>query len=182
MVYKASQCENSAYLSDHHCQPSSAHGAFISSSLLFVYWIQRLSRSPVISKADPTPFTCSMAPLLHCLHNILCIPIVSYLICFFFFSQMTTETLASFLPMLHFIINCGKPLKRWEYQTILPLSWETCVQVKKQQLEPCMEQLVDSRLRKEYESPVWCHPVCLIYRLSTLCKMPSWLSYKLESR
>ena len=31
----------------------------------------------------------------------------------------------------------GKLLKRWEYQTILPVSWETCVQVKKQQLEPC---------------------------------------------
>ena len=28
--------------------------------------------------------------------------------------------------------NCGKFLKRWEYQTILPVSWETCVQVKKQ--------------------------------------------------
>ena len=33
--------------------------------------------------------------------------------------------------------NYGKLLKRWEYQTILPVSWETCVQVKKQQLEPC---------------------------------------------
>ena len=28
--------------------------------------------------------------------------------------------------------NCGKPLKRWEYHTILPVSWETCIQVKKQ--------------------------------------------------
>ena len=27
----------------------------------------------------------------------------------------------------------GKFLKRWEYQTILPASWETCIQVKKQQ-------------------------------------------------
>ena len=32
-------------------------------------------------------------------------------------------------------INCGKFLKRWEYQTTLPASWETFVQVKKQQLE-----------------------------------------------
>ena len=31
--------------------------------------------------------------------------------------------------------NCGKFLKRWEYQTTLPASWETCMQVKKQQLE-----------------------------------------------
>ena len=27
--------------------------------------------------------------------------------------------------------NCGKFLKRWEYQTILPASYETCMQVKK---------------------------------------------------
>ena len=32
--------------------------------------------------------------------------------------------------------NCGKFLKRWEYQTTLLVSWETCMQVKKQQLEP----------------------------------------------
>ena len=31
--------------------------------------------------------------------------------------------------------NCGKFLKRWEYQTTLPASWEICMQVKKQQLE-----------------------------------------------
>ena len=29
-------------------------------------------------------------------------------------------------------INCGKLLKRWEYQTTLPASWEICMQVKKQ--------------------------------------------------
>ena len=32
--------------------------------------------------------------------------------------------------------NCGKFFKRWEYQTTLPASWETCMQIKKQQLEP----------------------------------------------
>ena len=40
----------------------------------------------------------------------------------------------------------GKLLERWEYQTLLPVSWETCMQVKKQQLEPCMEQLIGSGL------------------------------------
>ena len=29
---------------------------------------------------------------------------------------------------------------RWEYQTTLPASWETCMWVKKQQLEPDMDQ------------------------------------------
>ena len=33
-----------------------------------------------------------------------------------------------------FTINCGKFLKRWQYQTTLPASWETCMWVKKQQL------------------------------------------------
>ena len=32
----------------------------------------------------------------------------------------------------------GKLLKRWEYQTTLPASYKTCMQVKKQQLEPDM--------------------------------------------
>ena len=35
--------------------------------------------------------------------------------------------------------NCGKFWKRWEYQTTWPASWETCMQVRKQQLEVDME-------------------------------------------
>ena len=35
-------------------------------------------------------------------------------------------------------INCGIFLKRREYQTTLPASWEICMQVRKQQLEPDM--------------------------------------------
>ena len=42
-------------------------------------------------------------------------------------------------------INCGKFWKRWEYQTIWPASWETCLQVKKQQLELDMEQQTGSK-------------------------------------
>ena len=41
--------------------------------------------------------------------------------------------------------NCGKFLKRWEYQTTLPASWEICMQAKKQQLEPDMEQQTGSK-------------------------------------
>ena len=37
-------------------------------------------------------------------------------------------------------INCGKFLKRCKYQTTLPVSRETYMQVKKQQLKPDMEQ------------------------------------------
>jgi len=46
--------------------------------------------------------------------------------------------------------NCGKFLKRWEYQTTWPDSWEICMQVKKQQLEPDMGQQTGSKSRKEY--------------------------------
>ena len=38
--------------------------------------------------------------------------------------------------------NCEKFLKRWEYQTTLPASWEICMQVRKQQLELDMEQQI----------------------------------------
>ena len=40
--------------------------------------------------------------------------------------------------------NCGKFLKRWAYQTTLPVSCKTCMQIKKQQLEPDMEQWTGS--------------------------------------
>ena len=45
--------------------------------------------------------------------------------------------------------NSGKVLKRWEYQTTLPASWEICLQVKKQQLELDLEQQTGSKLGKE---------------------------------
>ena len=37
-------------------------------------------------------------------------------------------------------INCGKFFKTWEYHTTWPASWETYMQVTKQQLELDMEQ------------------------------------------
>ena len=59
--------------------------------------------------------------------------------------------------------NCGKFLKRWECQTTSPASWETCMQVKRQQLEPYMGQLTGSELGKEYIKAVYCHPAYLTY-------------------
>ena len=41
--------------------------------------------------------------------------------------------------------NCGKFLKRWEYQTTWPPSWEICMQVKKQQLELDKEKQTGSK-------------------------------------
>ena len=42
-------------------------------------------------------------------------------------------------------INYRKFWKRWEYQTTWPASWETYIQVRKQQLELDMEQQTDSK-------------------------------------
>ena len=79
-------------------------------------------------------------------------------------------------------INCEKFFKRWEDQTTLPASWETCTQVKKQQLKQDMEQKTGSKLGKEYVKDIYCHLAYLIYMQSTTCKMPGWLRHKLESR
>ena len=76
----------------------------------------------------------------------------------------------------------GEFLKRWEYQTTLPASWEICVQVKKQQLELDMEQQTGSKSGKEYIKAVYCHPAYLTYIQSTSCEMLDWMKHKLESR
>ena len=53
--------------------------------------------------------------------------------------------------------NCGIFLKRWQYQTILSVSWETYMQDKNQQLELDMEKQIDSKLGKDYIKAVYCH-------------------------
>ena len=78
--------------------------------------------------------------------------------------------------------NCGKFWKRWEYQTPLCIFWETCMQVKKQQLELDMEQWTGSKLGKEYVKAVYCHPAYLISVQSTSWEMLDWKKHKLESR
>ena len=60
-------------------------------------------------------------------------------------------------------MNYGKFFKKWEYQTTLLPSCETCMQVKKQQLELDMEQWTGLELGKEYIKAVYCHPVYLTY-------------------
>ena len=56
------------------------------------------------------------------------------------------------------------------------------MQVKKQQLELDVEQQTGSKLGKEYDKAVYCHPVYLTYMLSTSCEMPRWMNHKWESR
>ena len=55
------------------------------------------------------------------------------------------------------------------------------MQVKKQQLEPDMEQRTGSKLGKEYVKAVYCYPAYLTYLQSTSWETPDW-KHKLESR
>ena len=56
------------------------------------------------------------------------------------------------------------------------------MQVKKQQLQPDMEQWTGSRLGKEYVKAVYCHPAYLTYMQSTSWETLGWKKHKLESR
>ena len=48
-------------------------------------------------------------------------------------------------------------------------SWEICMQVRKQQLEPNMEQWTVSKLEKGYVKAVYCHPAYLTSVQGTSC-------------
>ena len=66
--------------------------------------------------------------------------------------------------------------------SLLLASCETCIQVKKQELELETEQRTGSRLGKQYIKAIYCHPAYLTYMQRTSCEMPGWMRHKLESR
>ena len=62
--------------------------------------------------------------------------------------------------------DCVDHNKLWtilQEMGISPASWEICMQVKKQQLKPYMEQWAGSKLRKDYVRAVYRHPAYLTY-------------------
>ena len=78
----------------------------------------------------------------------------------------TSASLITLKPLTVWITKyCEKFFKIWEFQTTLPASWETYMQVNKQQLELYMEQWTGSKLGKEYmlemisESPLDCKAI-----------------------
>ena len=56
------------------------------------------------------------------------------------------------------------------------------MQVKRQWLEPDMEQQTGFKLRKEYIKAIYCHPAYLTYVQCTSCEIPGWVKHKLEPR
>ena len=74
-------------------------------------------------------------------------------------------------------VNHNKLWKIFQEMGILDhlTTWEICLEVKNQQLEPHMEQTV-SRSGKEYIKAVYCHPAYLTYMQSTSWEMLDWMS------
>ena len=62
--------------------------------------------------------------------------------------------------------------------TTLPASCETCLQIKKQQLEPDMDQWTGSKLQKEYVKAVYYHNAYLTSVQSTSCTMLRYQNHK----
>ena len=56
------------------------------------------------------------------------------------------------------------------------------MQLKKQQLEPNMEQWTGSKLGKEYVKAVYCHSAYITSMKSSSCEMLGWVKHKVESR
>ena len=95
----------------------------------------------------------------------------------------TSILLTMSMPLIVWITtNGGKFFKRWEYQTTLPASWEICMQVKKQHLELDMEQLIDSKLGKQYVKALYCQHAYLTDMQSISWEVLGWIKYELESR
>ena len=59
--------------------------------------------------------------------------------------------------------------------------YETSMWAKKQHLESNMKQQTCSKLGKEYNKAVYCHPAYLTYMQNTSCEIPGWMNHKLES-
>jgi len=74
--------------------------------------------------------------------------------------------------------NCGKFLKRWEYQgAYMPPEKSVCRSRNK--LEPDIEQRTGSESVNKYIKAVYCHPAYLTYMQSISWETLSWKKYKL---
>ena len=55
------------------------------------------------------------------------------------------------------------------------------IKIKKKK-ERYMEQLTGSKLGKEYNEAIYCHPAYLTDMQGISCEMPGWMNHKMESR
>ena len=84
------------------------------------------------------------------------------------------------------LLTTPKPLTVWITTNCGKFLWDENIRppykIKKQQLEPDMEQGTGSKLGKQYVKAVYCHPAYLTYMQSTSCEMLGWMTHKMESR
>ena len=93
----------------------------------------------------------------------------------------TSALLTMLKPLTVWITINWKILKEMGITDYLTCLLRSLYAVKKQQLEPDMDQWTGSKLGKEYVKAVYCHPAYLTSTHSTSWKMPGWMKYKLES-
>ena len=60
-------------------------------------------------------------------------------------------------------IDYAKDFDSVDHNKLWPVSWEICMQVRKQELELDVEQQTGSKLGKEYVKAVYCYPAYLTY-------------------
>ena len=65
-------------------------------------------------------------------------------------------------------------LIKMEIPDHLTTSWETCMHIKKQQLEPNVEKWTGSKLGNNYIKAVYCHPDYLTYMQGTSWETLGW--------
>ena len=75
-------------------------------------------------------------------------------------------------PLIVGITTNWKILKEMRIPDHLNCLLRNLYQVRKQQLEPDMEQWTGSKLGKEYIKAVYCHLAYVTYMQSTSCEMP----------
>ena len=75
-----------------------------------------------------------------------------------------------------------KNLKEEKPQTFLPVTWEMGMQVKMQELEQDVEQLMSLNLGKARDKTAHYHSAYVKYTQTILFKMPGWMNNKLASR
>ena len=81
----------------------------------------------------------------------------------------TSASLTTWKPLIVWITaNCGKFVKRWEYQTILLVSWETCMQGQEATVRTGHGTADWLKIGKDYNH----HPAYLTSMQSTSCEMP----------
>ena len=85
-------------------------------------------------------------------------------------------------PLTVWITTNWKILKEMKIPDHVTCLLRNLYAVKKQQLEPDMEQKTGSKLGKEYVKAVYCHPAYLTSMRNTSCEMLGWMKHKLESR